>query len=273
VFLLARILTLAFDAVVAPFGPHRLAALLTVSLLGGAVLALVFRATSKQAAIARSREVFKARILEMRLYPDDIVLITRAFGGALAAQGAYLKHAALGIVAAVVLAAPLFVQVEQRFAAGALRAGDRTLISATLADGVDPRTADASLSGPAATEVDTRSLRVRASREVVWVVDVRDRGRHEMELKVGNEAYQFPLEAEESCRAIGRRRSASSWVDAGTQVGLPRIPAGASVEGVRVRYPDAHYRLLGVGMNWLAVFLVGTLVGAILPARLMRIHL
>jgi hypothetical protein len=45
------------------------------------------------------------------------------------------------------------------------------------------------------------------------------------------------------------------------------------VEGVRVRYPDAHYRLLGVGMNWLAVFLVGTLVGAILPARLMRIHL
>jgi hypothetical protein len=273
VFLLARIVTLAFDALVAPFGPHRLAALLTVSALGGAALALVFRATTKQAAIARSREVFKARILEMRLYPDDIVLITRALWGALAAQGAYLKHAAPGIVAAVVLAAPLFVQLEQRFAARALPAGSRTLVTATLADGVDPRTAGASLSGPAATEVDARSLRVRASREVVWVVDVRESGRHEMELKVGTQAYRFPLEAKESCRPIGRRRSASSWIDAGTQLGLPRIDAGGSVEGVRIHYPADHYRLLGVGMNWLAVFLLGTLVGAILPARLMRIHL
>ena len=272
-FLLARIVTLAFDALVAPFGSHRLAALLAVSLLGGAMLAVVFRATSNQAAIARSREVFKARILEMRLYPDDIVLITRAFGGALAAQGAYLKHAALGIVVVLVIAVPLFVQLEQRFAARALRAGSRTLVTATLAPGVDPRAVVASLSGAAATVVDARPVRVRASREVVWVVDVRDRGRHEMELRVGTEAYRFPIEAKESCRAIGRRRSAGSWVDAGTQVGLPRIAAGASLAGVRVHYPVARYRLVGGELSWLAVFLLGTLVGALLPARLMRIQL
>ncbi len=272
-FLLARIVTLVFDALVAPFGSHRLAALLAVSLLGGAMLALVFRATSKQAAIGRSRERFKARILEMRLYPDDIVLITRAFGGALAAQGAYLKYAAPGILAAVVLAAPLFVQLEQRFASRALPPGSRTLVTATLAEGTDPRAVVTSLSGPAGTEVDARSLRARASRDVVWVVDVRERGRHEMELTLGAQAYRFPIEAKESCRAIGRRRSAGSWVDAGTQVGLPGIAAGGPIAGVRIHYPAAHYRLLGIGMNWLAVFLIGTLVGAVLPARLLRIHL
>jgi hypothetical protein len=66
---------------------------------------------------------------------------------------------------------------------------------------------------------------------------------------------------------------AGSVIDQATQVGLPRIMDEAGLAGLRVEYPDAHYRFRGLEMNWLLVFLVGTLVGAVLPARLMKIQL
>lgn len=272
-FALARIVTWIFDALVAPFGSHRFAALAVVSTLCGAAFALVFRAASNQAAIARSREVFKARILEMRLYPDDFVLIARAFLGALASQGAYLKHAAGGILVVLVVAVPAFVQVEQRFAAGPLGPGSRALVTATLAPGSDPRTVATSLSGPSGVSIDGRSARVRATREVVWAVDVREAGRFPLELRVGDAGYHFSMEAEPSCRVLGRERTRASLTNSATQLGLPAIAENSALAGVRVAYPDAEYRVAGASLNWLAVFLLGTLAGALLPAWLLKVQL
>src|SRR5262245_66341456 len=91
---LTGIITKVVDVMLMPFGSHRVAGLIVFSMLTGAALTLLYRALADENAIRRTRDVFKARVLEMRLYPDDMVLIFRALGGAIAEPGSYLKVAA-----------------------------------------------------------------------------------------------------------------------------------------------------------------------------------
>jgi hypothetical protein len=272
-FALNRIVTLCFDLLLAPFGEHRSAGLLGASLACGALLALLYHATSDPARIRRTRDLFKARVLEMRLYPDDIVLITRALFGALAAQGSFLRAAARPMVVVALVAVPMFVQVEARYARAPLEPGGRTLVVASLKPDLDVRTVPALLTGTDAAAVDERNVRASAAREIVWRVDVRREGVHPLELRVFDRVYRFDLSALKSSRAIGHERRSGSLSDAAFHVGMPELGKESPLARVRVRYEPARYRLFGARLSWLAVFLVGTLLGAAVPARLLRVAL
>jgi hypothetical protein len=61
--------------------------------------------------------------------------------------------------------------------------------------------------------------------------------------------------------------------DAFVHPGLPSIPDHSALASVRISYPDAEYHVLGARMGWLAVFLLGTLVGGVIPTWILRIQL
>lgn len=266
-----------FDVLVAPFGDHRAAGLVVLSLLMGAALTLLYRATADARRIRRSRDIFKARVLEMRIYPDDMVLIARSLGGAVAAQGMYLRAAAKPILIVLVVAIPIFVQIESRYARAALVPGERTLVTARLKQGLDTRSVPSGLvpAGAAAQEsavsVDERSVRAPGPREITWRVQVAEPGRHDLELKTFDQAYRFTLSARNDGRAIGKERRARSLAGSITDVGLPRIGDDSPLEMVTVDYPEASYRIFGVAMSWLSVCLIASLVGAMVPVILLRV--
>lgn len=266
-------MTVAFDVLLLPFGSHRLAALLVLSALAGAGLALLFKATSDQARIRRARDVFKARVLEMRIYPDDFVLIARSLAGALASQLTYLRAALKPILIVLVVALPVFVQMEARFAPAPLRAGDPTLVTATLKQGLDPLAVPASLEGRGGVEVDPRPLRVPATREIVWRARLTESDAPSLSLTLYDRPYTFPLAASRDTRVIGHTRAAHGVADALLHPGLPPVPKDSPLAAVRITYPADSYRILGHRMNWLAVFLIGSFVGAVVPAMVLRIQL
>lgn len=271
-FTLSRIVTVIFDALVWPFGSHRLAALVVVSLLCGAALALLFRATSNPDRIRRARARFGARVLEMRLYPDDLLLITRALLGALVAQGAYLRAAARPLLVVTLVAVPVFFQAEARFARAPLSPGTRTLVTASLKADLDPRSVPAALTAAHGLGVEPAPLRAAATREIAWRVSVSDPGAHRANLRTYDLSYAFDITAASSCRVIGHERRADSLLDALVRpAGLPAFAPDSPLETVRVAYADAHYHVAGARVSWLTVFLVGTLVGAAIPAWRWRI--
>lgn len=267
-------ITRVVDVLLLPFGSHRTAGFVALSLVTGAVLTILYRALADEAAIRRTREVFKARVLEMRLYPDDIVLILRALGGAIAAQGAYLRVAAKPILLVALVAVPLFFQVESRYAHAPLAPGTNTIVTARLKPGLDVLTVPTALTlaGDGQSSADPRSVRAPASREVSWRVRVDD-GRHPAELQVYNQVYHFDVTAQRDGHAIGNERHARSITGAISEIGLPRIGNDSPLEAVRVAYPHASYSILGKRMSWLVVFALATLVGASIPAVLLRVAL
>ncbi|HEU4364969.1 MAG TPA: hypothetical protein VFT13_05830 [Candidatus Krumholzibacteria bacterium] len=272
-YALSRILSLLFDGLLLPFGSHRLAALLVASAVAGAALALLFRATSDQARIRRARDVFKARVLEMRIYPDDFVLISRALLGALGSQATYLRVALKPILIVLIVALPVFFQMEARFAPAPVRAGGHTLVTVTLKEGLDPRSVPAALSGTGDVRVDPRAVRVPATREIVWRAEIAGTNQPALALTVFDRPYEFALGTARGTGVIGRSRAAHGFADPLIHPGLPVIPDDSPVAAVRIGYGDASYRFLGRQMGWLAVFLIGSFVGAVLPAWLLRIQL
>lgn len=271
--LLARLITLLFDVLVLPFGGHRAAALVALSIGSGAVFALVFRAASRPDSIRRARNRFQARVLEMRLYPDDLVLLVRALGGALATQFEYFRAAGKPILLLALLALPAFFQIESRFAGRPLNPNERTLVTATLKPGLDVRAVPATLGSSDGLAVDPRPLRVRATREIVWRIETKDVGVHELTARVYDHDYRFLLQAKPGHRALGSERRAGHGWDSFVHAGLPSIPEASPIESIRVSYPDASYRVLGVRLGWLAVFLAGSLLGAVIPAWILRIQM
>jgi hypothetical protein len=269
---LTLIITRVFDVLVAPFGDHRAAGLIALSLVMGACLTLLYRATADAKRIRRTRELFKARILEMRLYPDDFVLINRAMLGALAAQGAYLRAAAKPILIVAVVAIPVFLQIEARYAHAPLSTGDRTLVTARLKPGLDALAVPTRLDG-AGVAVDSLSVRSAHARDVTWRVEVTAPGTHEVELSAYGQSYVFPLRASIDNRAIGDERSARSLTGGITGIGMPELGNDSAIDHVSVRYPDASYKILGMRMSWITAFLAATLVGAMVPAVLLRVAL
>ena len=270
---IARLITIFFDALVFPFGMHHVAALVALSIGSGAVFALVFRAASNPVSIRRARNRFQARVLEMRLYPDDVVLLLRALGGALTTQLEYFRAAGKPILLVAVLALPAFFQIESRFAGRPLHANERTLVTATLKPGLDARVVPATLGPSDGLAVDPRPVRVRDTREIVWRVEATDAGMHEISARVYDKDYRFWVRAEPSARALGSERHAGRGWDSFVHAGLPSIPDDSAIESIRVSYPEASYRVMGARLGWLSVFLAGSLVGAVIPAWILRIQM
>ena len=266
-------MTRLFDVLVAPFGAHRMAGLIVLSLLMGASLTLLYRATADAARIRRTRDIFKARVLEMRIYPDDMVLIGRALGGAIAAQGMYLRAAARPILIVLLVALPIFIQIESRYAHAPLAPGQSTLVTARLKPGLDVRSVPSNLVSDEAVNVDARSVRVAATREVAWRIDVTKPGRHDVEVKTYDQTYRLPITALNDNRAIGEQRRAHSFASSFTDVGLPQIGNDSALQAITIHYPDAHYRIFGMRMSWLGACLLASLVGAMIPAVLLRVAL
>ncbi len=176
--LVSKIITAAFDALLAPMGHARHAlGLAWLSLLAGVGMALLYKLVSNAEKVRKSKDLAKSFILEMRIYRDDAGNILAAFLGALRANLIYLRHILLPILVIVVPAAIVFMQLDERYGRSHLAAGSTTVLSVFLAEGNDPLAVSASLScGPGAA-VEAGPVRIRATRELAWRIRIDSR-RH-----------------------------------------------------------------------------------------------
>lgn len=262
-------MTRAFDQLMAPFGGHTGAALAAVALLFGVAAILLFRVTSDQGAIRTLRAAQAAHVLEMRIYQDDLVLMLRALGKALAANLRYLGLVLVSVLAVGALFAALLPQLDARFARAPLSAGGATMITVTCRPGFDVMGPGLALE-PGGGAVTESRVRVPARREVSWGVRLERAGAPTATLVAGAATWSFALAAAPGTGVVGASRSRSP-LDPLLHPGLPRLRDDAPIERIEVRYPAARHRLLGRDVHWLVAFAFWSLVGALVPKLVFRI--
>jgi uncharacterized membrane protein (DUF106 family) len=273
VYLFSKIVTSAFDIIVIPFGAHRTIALAGISLLTGVALIFLFKATSDQERIKRARDKFKARILEMRIYQDDIVLIHKALFAALATNFSYLRASFKPILVLVAFVFVVFVQLDARYGRSPLRPGNHALFAVTLKDGLDPTRVGFDLEAGPGLTVDSPPVRSPADRRIYWRIRADENGTHALKVTVLDKTYTFPVRAEWSNATVGYVRTAGRVVSPLLHPSLPRIPPDSPIEAVELHYPPARYKLLWWRTHWLVVFIVFSFVGALVPKFLFRIEI
>jgi hypothetical protein len=269
----SQIVTKIFDIVVLPFGDNRMLALSIVSLLTGVALIFIFKAVSNQRRIKETRDQFKARILEMRIYQDNIVLIHKALFKALATNVTYLRVSLWPILVLIAFVFVIFVQLDERYGRRHLETADQALLTVSLKDGLNPMTTPFQLRAGEGLAVDSPPVRSAALGQIYWRIKATSQGTHSLGVTVFDKTYDFPVRAEVSNGPIGHVRGPGSIFNPLIYPSLPRIPADSPLKAVELRYPSADYPLLVWRTHWLVVFIVFSFIGALIPKFLFKIEI
>ena len=169
---------------IAPLHPVWQGALLGVPI--GVLALLIYRLTSDQAAITRTKDGIKANLLALRLFRDDLRVLLRTQGAIFRLVGRYLR---LGLVPLAILIVPvllLLVQVEARHGRRPVQVGEATNVFIELDDSVVPTETAASLRATDTLRVETPAFRRDAERLVAWRVSATRAGSHGLEIHVGD---------------------------------------------------------------------------------------
>ena len=221
---ISRIITLILDLLVRPFGPERhTLGLVWLSLLSGAGMALVFRATTDPLKIRAAKNRFRSYIYEMRIYQDSLRAVSVAFYQSLWSNVLYIRAVLPPLLILVIPMILVIAQLDARYGARHLTAGGTTVITLQLKEGADTRGTGVGLtSGPGAA-VDAGPVRIPGANEISWRVRVEEKGTHEVALSIDERQYTFRLVAESSHRWIGRSRGARPF-EALLHPGMPPFP-------------------------------------------------
>jgi hypothetical protein len=250
-------LTRLFDALAWPFQRWPVGGLLLISALTGVAMLLIFKATSNQRAIRRTRDLIRAHMLAMRLFRDDARVVVESQKKVLRTNMTYLRYAVVPIVFILPIVVFIMVQLDLRHGPAPARPGEAVVVKAIFDGAVDD---DVTLAAPPGIVVETPALRIPYKREADWRVRPAKAGRFELSLKSKGATYGKELVAGEA--GVGRvssRRVSGIW----SQLMNPgERPLSGDLKAIEVKYPGRQNKLFGLGVHWVITFFVVSLVAA-----------
>jgi len=257
-----------FDAAMIPFqGLPPWVGISVVSLLVSVGMLWVYKRTSDQKRIDAVKSKIHAGIFEMRLFSDDPLAIFRAQADVLRHNVAYFGLSLVPLAWMIVPIVLLIAQLQFRFGYEGFAPGDETLVRAQLADdwradlaGVrEGERPPIALEAPEGVELLTPAIWLPSRDEVIWRIAVRERGDHELRVRLGETEVAKSLRARDGVLRRSPLRHAGSFLDQVLYPAEPPLPAGP-LRAIEVEYPEAGTTL---GMpTWLVLFFVLSIVFA-----------
>lgn len=250
-------LTRFFDALTWPFQRWPAGGLLLVSALTGVAMLLIFKATSNQRAIRRTRDLIRAHMLAMRLFRDDAAVVVDGQKKVLRTNLTYLRYAVVPIVFILPIVVLIMVQLNLRYGAAPARPGEAVVVKATFDGALDD---GVTLEAPPAVAVETPALRIPYKREADWRVRPAKAGTFELAVKSKGATYEKELVVGKAdAGRVSARRVSGIW----SQLMNPgERPLASDLRAIEVKYPSRENKIFGLGVHWVITFFVVSLVAA-----------
>jgi hypothetical protein len=245
-------------------------ALAFVSLLAAVFMLLVFRATSDQKRIARTKGLIQAAILEIRLFNEEPRLILAAQADVLRQSGRYIG---LTLVPLLWMAVPLLlllVQLETYYGRTGLGVGESAILKVSLADTALLR-APLALESDAGIEITTPRLAIPGLNEVDWRITAHAAGEHVLRLRTAAGTLTKTVLVSDRPGRRSVRRPGPGVLDPLLHPAEEPLPRGAGIAAIEIGYPDAGIRMFGRDVDWLIAFFAFTLLAALALRRPLRV--
>lgn len=267
--LINRLMFQLTAAMLAPFaGFSPLAGLIVISLIAGAVAAVVFRYTSAQSALRRVADHFRANLLAMRLFRDDFVTTMRVQGAMLRSAAARLWYSLPPLVVLAALFIPLLTQLAMYYEFAPLAVGKAALVRVELRPDAWQQLADLRLEAPDGIAVEAR-VRDAARHRIVWRIRATEsvaggEALLRWTLPDGSTAEKrVPVEAPTPKFVLASPvRPDGGFVERLLYPAEPSLPADSPVQRIEVTLDHRDPTWLGVPL-WLWIFVIASLVGAV----------
>jgi hypothetical protein len=267
-----RLIDAAFDLFFWPFrAAHPAYGLAAISVLTGLAAALIFRYVSNQTAMRRIKNRIQAHLLEVRLFPDQLGIVSRAYGRILRLTVNYLIYNLKPLAVLLLPLVILMFQLELRFGRIPVQAYDSFILKARLAQ---PGMLDSdSLRLPKGLTLTAPAVNVPALQEVNWRIRADEYGVFSPGVDLGGQTFSKQVVVSKEITPLPAERARASvmqWFSNSIEQPLPR---GGPLRSLEVNYAPRAIDLGFFATNWLVFFLVVSLVSGLILKMILGIEL
>jgi uncharacterized membrane protein (DUF106 family) len=229
--------------------------MILISLLTGLLMLFIFRHTSNQEGIRRTKNTIKARLLELRLYKDNMRVSLKAYGHILLANLKYLGHSIKPMLVMIVPILLILIQLNLWFGYRSLDVGQEAVLKIRLEETKNPLQTEIVIEPPAGISVETPALRIEELREIDWRLRALDKGVHAITLRRENQSFSKQVAVGQNrLSKISAVKAGSSFFDQTFNPGEKPLPKNMGIRSVEVAYPAPGMNLFGWHIHWLIVF-------------------
>lgn len=251
-----------FEALFWPFrGLSPWFGMIVISLLTGLLMLMIFRRTSNQEGIRRTKNKIKAHLLELRLYKDSLPVSLKAYRSILLANLKYVGHSVKPMLVMIVPVLLILIQLNLWFGFRSLDIGQEAILKVKLEPGQDPLPSDLALVPPTGVAVETPPLWIEESREIDWRLRAREKGIHSVVLQWGQKSFSKKVAvAQNLLSKISAVKPGPNVFEEIFNPGEKPLPGGLGIRFVEVAYPPGRMNLFGWRLHWLIVFFALSIV-------------
>jgi hypothetical protein len=243
-----------------------------IALVTGIAMLVVFKHTSHQSAIRRTRNQIKANLLALSLFKDNL-------GVSIRAQVSLLWGAAtligLSIVPTLVMSLPICLllgQIGLRYQARPLRVGEEAVVTAHLADDGTDALADAMLTTSPAVTLTIGPIRIPSKHMICWNVRANQPGFHSLTFEIGGRSFTKELAVGEGFIPTSLKRPQWTLSEVLLHPREEPLPIGMLVESIEVDFPSRSSWTSGTDC-WLVYWFLVSMAGAFVARRILGVEL
>jgi len=234
--------------------------LLIVSIASSVLLLLIFRAVSDKAGIRRSRNRTIARVLEMLLFKDDVVVNLGALGRVLLSNFVYLGFLLKPMLFSVIPFALILIQVSVWFRSRPLLPGETAVLQVKLAGASGVVQPDIAVSTSAGVEIETQAVRIPFRNEIAWRLVARSDGPQWADVSIESRRERKEVVVGKGLAAVSNLRVRAGFLRELIHPGEKPLITDSPIEWIAVTHPDSMFSVFGMKLHWLVVYFAMTLL-------------
>lgn len=255
--LINAILGNLFDVLFLPFRSlNPWAGMAFISLLTGLLMLLIYRLTSNQSGIRRTKDKIKAHLLELRLFKDNMGVTMRAQGQILRAN---LRYIALNLKPLLVMIVPLVLilaQLNVWFGSEPLSVGRPAILKVRLQPHVSALGTEFSVESPPEITIETPPLRLEESKEVDWRFRPRAAGRFSLSIRAGETNYLKSVVVNgKRLEKVSSIKVKKSFLRELLYPGEKALSGNGQIQAIEVVHPAKRLPFFGLRLHWLIAYL------------------
>lgn len=243
-----------------------------MGIITGVMMLVVFKHTSNQPAIQRTRRQIKAHLLALSLFQDDLRVSLRTQGQLLVAAGKLLQLAMIPLLVMVAPTVLLLGQLGLWYQARPLRVGEDAIVTVQLAQHASEVLETLAMVPTAAVSVVTGPVRVQAKNMVCWNIRTKERGQYRLQFSSGSDIFEKELAVGDHFMPTSIKRPDWNWSDALLHPRERPFEPDSPVQSIEIAYPERSSWTSGTN-SWVIYWFAVSMLSAFLVRPLLKVHI
>ncbi|MCX5633311.1 MAG: hypothetical protein NTW93_06540 [Phycisphaerae bacterium] len=243
-----------------------------ISAVTGILLLAIFKYTSNQRAIGKTRDDIKASLLALKLFKDSIVVTLQSQGKIFRGAFLLLFHSLFPMLVTIVPICLLLAQMSLYYQLRPLRVGEEAIVTMKLSGDVGSNMPNVSIEAMPGGDVTIGPVKVLSNREIYWKIRACQNGYHKIIFNVDRHQITKELAVGDGFMRVSPLRPGWRWTDILLYPHEKPFAVDSIVQSVSIDYPPHPSRISGTD-RWLAYFFVVSMVFALIFKPFLKVKI